>query len=309
MDIEGSLWDPIWGDMSLKNEDEVSWNVRVLYIMCPMIMVGFGLGQSRLVHVDKKAAWKRCFLSWSFVLSVLQTVCLVAQITVDGGIVPFTENPMVGPGWAIFDEWGAKNAAKIKYNHEWYRLLSAVMLHAGWIHIVSNLMVQLRLGIMLEVLWGHTCWLVIYWVSGAYGTVVSSVMMPNTLGVGASGAICGIVGAWSVFIVCTWNQTLPRDKMTRNSQFMAVVWSLVALVALSFIPMVDWAAHIGGVIMGMGLGAFLFGFRLQSRWYRIVTVTVSLTSVVLLWVLFLVLFFTVTEPSEQLLDICNYVEC
>jgi len=283
--------------------------VHLLFMTCPLVMVGFGLGRSRLVHADQKNGWKRFLLSWSMVLGLLQVGVLVMLIVQDGGVVPLRQNVMVGPRWVICDQWGAKNAAKIKFLHEWYRLLSPVMLHMGWIHVISNLVVQLSLGIMLEVTWGHCVWLVVYMMTGAYGSLGSCVMLPNKLGVGSSGAICGIMGAWPAFVACTWNQTMPVDRGRRNSQFLMGVGSLLVLGTMSFIPLLDWAAHVGGAVMGLALGAGIFGFKLQDTWYRVCTVSCGISFVVLLWSVSLGLFFTVTDPTEDLLDICSFVEC
>lgn len=48
---------------------------------------------------------------------------------------------------------GWQNAAKIKYNNEWWRLILPVLLHAGVLHIASNLLIQLRAGSYLEIIW------------------------------------------------------------------------------------------------------------------------------------------------------------
>merc|ERR1711988_237199 len=114
------------------------------------------------------------------------------------------------------------------------------MLHAGWFHLAGDVLVQFRTALILEILWGSTVYIIIYIGSGAIATLASCVFSPNSLSVGSSGALCGIIGAWPLFIMITWNQTLPRDIKLRNIQFVLVIVSIVILVATSFIPMVDW---------------------------------------------------------------------
>lgn len=68
--------------------------------------------------------------------------------------------------------FGAKQAALIIVRGEWWRVLSSIMLHAGIMHIVPNVLIQLRIGGYLNILYGTPKWLWIYLVSGVFGAMM-----------------------------------------------------------------------------------------------------------------------------------------
>ncbi|CAK9084818.1 Rhomboid-like protease 3, partial [Durusdinium trenchii] len=95
-------------------------------------------------------------------------------------------------------------------------------------------------------------WLLIYFSSGIYANLLSCVLHPAVLGVGSSGCLCGLIGGWLSFLLITWNQTMPNDVKMRNAQTTSILISIVLVVVFSFMPLMDLAAHIGGLIMGVG---------------------------------------------------------
>lgn len=82
-----------------------------------------------------------------------------------------------------------------------------MFLHAGVIHFVGNALMAIRIGVYLEESWGRWQWLLVYIATGVYATLCSCVMLPDYIGVGASGAIMGLVGAWFVDICLSWEGT------------------------------------------------------------------------------------------------------
>ena len=94
--------------------------------------------------------------------------------------------------------WGMQPVA-IALEDQWFRLVSAMFLHAGWLHIGFNMYVLYILGPPLERVLGHGRFLTLYLLSGIGGSVASYWFSPvNTLSVGASGAIFGLMTAWIV---------------------------------------------------------------------------------------------------------------
>jgi membrane associated rhomboid family serine protease len=89
-------------------------------------------------------------------------------------------NPMIGPWPDVLVNDGAKDAAMIMYRDQWWRLLTPMLLHvgrplfrtfphhslhlrnAGVVHILVNVLVQLRVGVYLEYTWGRFTWSTIY---------------------------------------------------------------------------------------------------------------------------------------------------
>ncbi|CAK9046115.1 unnamed protein product [Durusdinium trenchii] len=128
--------DPVWGEIV---REKPSPGVKCCFACCPCCMVGCRTPEAQ-------RAWRRFLLSVAFLLSVVQVLILIVTIILDGGFVSYEMNPMLGPHYHRLDAAGAKNAAKIARGEVW-RLASATMLHAGWIHLVGNVLVQIRAGV------------------------------------------------------------------------------------------------------------------------------------------------------------------
>merc|ERR1712151_1386455 len=97
------------------------------------------------------------------------------------------------------------------------------------------------------------------------GSVWSCIFHPDMLSIGSSGSLSGIFGAWPVFIAITWNQTTHFDRRYRDRLMIVVMIGMVVLIAFSFMPMVDWSAHLGGLVTGAALAAAGFAHKLQTR--------------------------------------------
>lgn len=258
--------------------------------------------QEGLSSADVRRAWKRLLISGSFVFGLVEIAMLVVPLCLFGA-APFDENPMFGPPQWRFDELGARNSARIKYDNEWWRLFSAIFLHGGWFHLLGNLVVQLRTALVLECLWGSPIWLLIFVGSGAYASLASSIFLPDHISIGASGALCGVIGAWLPFIVITWNQTLPNDRKKRNVELGIVAFGILLLIPTSFAPMVDFAAHLGGLCMGMSLAVVVFAMRLQDVRWRYATLILGIVLVSGLVASGLWWFLTHVHPPRVLLHI------
>src|SRR5260370_2738470 len=77
--------------------------------------------------------------------------------------------------------------------HQWYRLITAMFLHGGLIHIGFNMMALMQLGPALEELYGSARYLFLYIVTGTFGFLVSSFLGTNSLG--ASGGVLWVICA------------------------------------------------------------------------------------------------------------------
>lgn len=295
--VQYAMVDPVWGEIV---REKPSPGVKCCFACCPCCMVGCRTPEAQ-------RAWRRFLLSVAFLLSVVQVLILIVTIILDGGFVSYEMNPMLGPHYHRLDAAGAKNAAKIARGEVW-RLASATMLHAGWIHLVGNVLVQIRAGVQLEFIWGTPAWLLIYFSSGIYANLLSCVLHPAVLGVGSSGCLCGLIGGWLSFLLITWNQTMPNDVKMRNAQTTSILISIVLVVVFSFMPLMDLAAHIGGLIMGVGVTMTLFGNRLQDRLYRWITIVTGILVTASLWLSTAIVFASIKAPA-QLLDLCQRPYC
>ena len=149
--------------------------------------------------------------------------------------------------------WGAKNAVLIIDDGEFWRLFTPIFLHAGLIHLGGNVMVQIDAGNTWEKEWGSVIWMIIY-IGSAFGSsVLSTICMPDNISVGSSGAVMGLFGAKfsEIVLLCCEKSTNLRersDERSRKQQAALVIGGIVIVALMSFIPYVDWAAHLGGMV-------------------------------------------------------------
>ena len=107
----------------------------------------------------------------------------------------FDHNPMLGPSAGSLIKCGAKLDCLIEQQGEFWRIFSPMWLHAGVIHIVCNMGATLQLGVPLEKEYGWKAIAPLYMAAGIIGTLCSILFLPNSIMVGASGAVFGLLGA------------------------------------------------------------------------------------------------------------------
>lgn len=149
-------------------------------------------------------------------------------------------------GYSTF-RLGASNPYGIFGLHQWYRLITAMFLHGGLIHIGLNMSALMQLGPALEELYGSSRYLFLYVVSGAFGFLVSA--GTGHFSLGASGAILGIIGAM-LAITSKRGGAYMRELRSR------LISSVTILFVIGFLPgiRIDNTAHLGGMAAGFVLG-------------------------------------------------------
>ena len=145
---------------------------------------------------------------------------------------------------------------------EWWRLFTAMFLHGGMTHILMNMFSLYLIGRGVEMYFDTRSYLIIYLFSGLLGGLASLYMHPNSVGIGASGAIFGVFGALAGFFLA------HRDKIAAHSKaFMkdfGIVLGINLFLGLS-IPSIDVSAHIGGLIIGI-IGGFVISKNPKWIW-------------------------------------------
>ncbi|HEX9164147.1 MAG TPA: rhomboid family intramembrane serine protease [Thermoanaerobaculia bacterium] len=135
--------------------------------------------------------------------------------------------------------------------HEYWRILTGMFLHGGWLHWAANSWALYQLGMLYEIMFGSTRFLLVYFVTGACASIASS-MFTHGPSVGASGAILGILGAF-IFSIRRSPQW-RHEPWTRGLLAQLVFWALLN-VALGFqVKQIDNVAHIAGLISGLLMG-------------------------------------------------------
>jgi len=159
--------------------------------------------------------------------------------------------------------------AGIALDDQYYRLITATFLHASFLHIGFNMLVLWMLGPQLERILGHLRFTVLYLVAGLGGSVASFwFSSPGIVGVGASGAIFGLMGAYVVV-----GKKLRAD--------IGQVLGLIAInVVIGFVAGgVDWRAHLGGLATGAAVAA-VFAFLPRKPALQVLAVVAILALLV-----------------------------
>ena len=139
-------------------------------------------------------------------------------------------------------------------NGEYWRLFTAMFLHAGIWHLAGNSFVLFIFGQQVERIYGPTRFVLLYVLSGLSGSVASYLLNPLVTGVGASGAIFGVMGALAAFLLAR-RETL--GEMGRQSLTGLLVIAVFNLIYGFTQPNVDNWAHIGGLAAGFLIGVAL----------------------------------------------------
>jgi len=130
---------------------------------------------------------------------------------------------------------------------QYYRLATAAFLHAGAFHLAFNMFALAQLGPTLESALGRVRFLALYALSALGGSTLSYLVSgQGTLGVGASGAIFGLFGAYYIVVRRLGGETRS-----------ILILLAVNLVITFAVPVIDKPAHLGGLLVGAVVAAAL----------------------------------------------------
>jgi len=173
------------------------------------------------------------------------------------GMVLASGSPFQEFGGAELVQWGA-NAGALTISGEWWRLLTCVFVHGGLLHIAFNMWCLWDLGRLSESLYGRWTFGALYILCGLGASLASIIWNVHVLSVGASGAIFGLAGAL-IAAFKLGEFSVPRAALsgTMRSLLVFVGFNLIFGAASG---VTDNAAHVGGLLMGLILGALIAVF-------------------------------------------------
>jgi rhomboid protease GluP len=169
-------------------------------------------------------------------------------------------------------KYGAK-VNQLIIDGEWWRFITPVFLHIGFMHLVMNTFALYFLGTAVERIFGNIRFSLIYLFAGVTGFIASFIFSAN-LSAGASGAIYGCFGALLYFGVI-----YPKLFFRTMGMNLIVVLG-INLVFSSAAPGIDNAGHLGGLAGGF-LAAGIVHFPKKSKlWLQMLFL---IASAALLW--------------------------
>ncbi len=185
------------------------------------------------------------------VLLALTTLYLLSSSVFDQSAASLWQRFFDGSSVAVLAELGANAKVLTLEQNEWWRLLTATLLHGSIVHLLMNGFSLWNLGSQLELGFGWQELLFAFLVTGLSGSGMGAFFgNPLAISIGASGAIFGLLGF--MISVGTHDFNGLQRQLSKNGSMVAV-----ALFLPMLIPNVDHWAHIGGVASGLVLG-FLY---------------------------------------------------
>jgi membrane associated rhomboid family serine protease len=219
-------------------------------------------------HDHETVRFARAILSRPYIFTIVFIIAnvFVFLLTSQSGAI---ENP------AVLIRYGAKVNAYINGQHEWWRFVTPIFLHGGFPHLLMNMYGLWVIGPYVEKLYGSAKFVVFWVLTGVAGVVASYLSVQpgihnagllgrflfksqDAVSVGASGALFGLIGVLFVFGI-KFRHELPEGfKRAFGTGMLPTI--LLNIFIGYMIPVIDNAAHMGGLVMG-ALLALVVGYK------------------------------------------------
>jgi len=206
-------------------------------------------GEENTIQRVETAPWLRSESSSMMVTQAFFAINVIVFVAMAFAGVSFIE-----PSTQELRNWGA-NFGPLTLGGQWWRLITCVFVHGGILHIAFNLWCLWDLGALAESLYGHWTFPAVYLTTGVAASVASSIWHPGATSVGASGAIFGIAGAL-IASFYLGEFSLPRAAISGTLRSV-VMFAGYNLVFGAIWGRTDNAAHVGGLVSGLILGALI----------------------------------------------------
>jgi len=195
----------------------------------------------------------------------------------------------ISPDTQSLLNWGGNFRPSTMYG-EWWRLITSMFVHAGFIHLLMNMYGLLYIGVFLEPMIGKLRFAAAYLLAGIFASLASLMVHSCTVSVGASGAIFGMYGLFLSLLT-----TNHIEKNARNT----LLKSIGIFIALNLMNGVkgniDNACHVGGLISGFIIGYIYYpGIRANVALRKQLLVTAYMAVVALL-----ATFITVNSVHDE----------
>lgn len=155
-------------------------------------------------------------------------------------------------GISVLIAFGAKQNTLIAEQHQYWRLVTCVFLHIGFVHFLLNNYALWIVGRDIERIYGSARFLLLYVTTGVLASMSSFYFSPNSVSAGASGAIFGLFGVMAAFAF-RYRKEIPAALSKDIRRRVLPIIAINLMFGFSAQGIVDNAAHIGGLIAGIAL--------------------------------------------------------
>ena len=239
------------------------------------------------------------------VVSVINIAMFIISIVLNKGFEPANKNPLFGPSANVLLGLGAKRTKEIVDDGEWWRLITAIFLHGGVIHLVLNQLFLFYIGLPLERIYGTLRISIIYFFSGIGGNLLSAVFLPNVITVGASGSLFALFGV----LVIDLAQNYSAIKRRRYEAIKLTIIIVLSLLFGALFPLIDNFVHFGGFMCGIFISlALIPSLQVSSHCSRGL---LAIIGGVLygIWVITLSIILTTSVSGQDWCPACVTINC
>lgn len=179
---------------------------------------------------------------------------IITKILITINIVIFILQLVLG--WDVVASFGANYAPFVK-SGKFYVLFTSMFIHGNLIHLLFNMYALYIIGPQVESFYGKIKYLAIYFGSGILGALLSDIFLQNSISVGASGAIFGLL---SSIVYFGYHYRAYLDTVIRSQIMPLIIFNIFLGIV---IPNIDTFCHIGGLIGGV-LVSMACGIKYKS---------------------------------------------
>ena len=179
---------------------------------------------------------------------------IITKILITINIVIFVLQLVLG--WDVVANFGANYAPFVK-SGKFYVLFTSMFIHGNLIHLLFNMYALYIIGPQVESFYGKIKYLAIYFGSGILGALLSDIFLQNSISVGASGAIFGLL---SSIVYFGYHYRAYLDTVIRSQIMPLIIFNIFLGIV---IPNIDTFCHIGGLIGGV-LVSMACGIKYKS---------------------------------------------
>jgi membrane associated rhomboid family serine protease len=179
---------------------------------------------------------------------VINVAMMIAEIVVNGGF----SGSWLGFSTDTLLELGGLYPPEVRKGQVW-RLFTAMFLHIGLLHLLTNAVALALIGTIAERNLGSARFVIVYIISGISGNITSIAFNEEQLLVGASGAIFGLLGFTTVEYML-YRKVLIHP--IRSALLLA--FSVLSSFAFGLLPGFDNFCHFGGYLSGFFAAMVVF---------------------------------------------------
>ncbi|ORX63804.1 rhomboid-domain-containing protein [Anaeromyces robustus] len=190
-----------------------------------------------------------------------------------------------------------------KNPNQWFRFFFPIFIHKGILHIVINLVFQIRCGMSLEKVYNFWRIMIIYFASGIFGFIFEAGSLEKIPVIGCSGALYGLIACVLLDLIKNWKVIVNPVK-----DLIILIITIIISLGFGILPFIDNFSHIGGFIMGILVSIIILPSNKSSGQSQKTKMISIIISVLISCFLF---FWTIRQfyVSNKKCEWCQYLNC